>query len=250
MNEKPRTSVRGFLMSLRPGHRNPIKNWRLRNATRCINRSGCSPAADGAATLNPHGRACGCGQSAGHDQVYGLWALTLFVRLNIEADSLTFVQSFQSGLLDRGDVDEHITPAVVRLNESVAPFAIEEFHDTSLCHRENSSPPLLRRRPHARRLGWTFTIGESVGPRRPQSTPPAPTGGGTSLPIRNYTPTMPRWKGATNSMCRGRTPDAEPVETETTLPLAPQSAGKSRQQGGKLAFQCPWRIDQNHAGTV
>src|SRR5262249_2273947 len=74
---------------------------------------------------------------------------------------------------------------------------IEEFYNARLRHRENSSPQLLRRRPQARQLGWTFTIGESVGRNRPQSTPPAPTGGGTSLPARNYTPTARLGKEAT-----------------------------------------------------
>src|SRR4029079_12421912 len=34
---------------------------------------------------------------------------------------------------------------------------------TPVCAIGKLLSPLLRRRPHARRLGWTFTIGESVG---------------------------------------------------------------------------------------
>src|SRR6185437_14555220 len=58
----------------------------------------------------------------------------------IKADPLPFIETFQPGLFDCSDVDENIPAAVVLFNESVAPLAIEKFHDTRLCHRENSSP--------------------------------------------------------------------------------------------------------------
>src|SRR5262245_37315867 len=100
---------------------------------------------------------------AGDHQVHGLRTLAFLVRFDIEADALTFVQALQSRLLYCRDVNEHVAPAIIRFDKAVPPLAVEEFYDTRLCHQENSSPPLLRRRPHARRLDWTFTIGESVG---------------------------------------------------------------------------------------
>src|SRR5262249_61760128 len=57
-------------------------------------------------------------------------------------------------------MNEYVASTVVRFNEAVASFAVKELHNTRLRHRE--SPQLLRRRPHARRLGWTFTVGGSV----------------------------------------------------------------------------------------
>src|SRR5262245_37310077 len=100
---------------------------------------------------------------AGDHQVHGLRAFAFLVRFDIETDALTFVQTFQSCLLYCRDVNEHVAPAIIRFDKAISPLAVEEFYDTRLCHQENSSPPLLRRRPHARRLDWTFTIGESVG---------------------------------------------------------------------------------------
>src|SRR5262249_20922073 len=80
-------------------------------------------------------------------------------------------------------MNEHVAPTVVGFNEAVASFAVKEFHHARLRHRDPPFPHLLRRRPHARRLGRTFTIGESVSRRSASVTPPAPTGGGTSLPM-------------------------------------------------------------------
>jgi hypothetical protein len=45
-------------------------------------------------------------------------------------------------------VNEHITAAVIWLDEAVASFSIEELDRTSHGHRENSSPVLLRRYAH------------------------------------------------------------------------------------------------------
>src|SRR5665213_98570 len=108
--------------------------------------------------------------SAGDDQVHGLRAFALFVRFDIETDLLAFVQAFESGLFHGRDVHEHIAPAIIRLYKAVASLAVEELHNTRLRHRENSSPHTAPpREPHARRLGRTFTYGESVGLNRPQS---------------------------------------------------------------------------------
>src|SRR5674476_926352 len=122
---------------------------------------------------------------SGDDQVYGLRAFALLVGLDIEADLLSLVQALESSLFDGGDMDEHIASTIVRLDEAVAPFAVKKFHDTGLRHRETPLPALLRRRPHARRLGRHSHTGKasaahglshSAGPQKND-------GGGTSLPI-------------------------------------------------------------------
>src|ERR1700686_4161736 len=113
-------------------------------------------------------------RSAGNDQVHGLRALALFVRLDVEADLLSFIQTFKSSRFHGGDVHEHIAPAVIRLHEAVAPFAVEEFHNTGLRHRENSSPRTAP--PPAPRSAARPDI-HIRGKRRPQTasvTPPAP----------------------------------------------------------------------------
>src|SRR6185312_11904943 len=188
-------------------------------------------------------------QLAGNDEVDRFGAFALLVRFNVEADPLSLVQSLQSRLFHRGDVNEHVTSAVIWFNEAIAPFTIEELHDTRLRHRENSSPQLLRR-PHARQLGWTFTIGEGVGRQWPQSTPPAPTGGGTSLPMRNYTPTASLWKEAAQSLRDRGAMNTKPVKPETARTVAPKEAGKGWQQRRKLVFQGPWRVDDDHPGPI
>src|ERR1041384_3188102 len=104
--------------------------------------------------------------SAGDDQVHGLRAFALLVGLDFELNPLSFVERFQAGLLDRADVHAPIAPAVVRLDETVAAFAIEELDRTTVCHRQtpspaNAPPPT----PTARRLGQTFTSGEGASPR-------------------------------------------------------------------------------------
>src|SRR5215475_10280168 len=46
-------------------------------------------------------------------------------------DHLTFVERGQAGALDRGDMDEYVFAAVLRLNESIALGRIEPFHGAS-----------------------------------------------------------------------------------------------------------------------
>src|SRR6185437_8643754 len=108
--------------------------------------------------------------------------LALLVGLDIELDALPFVQALEPGVLDRGDVHEHVAPTVVRLDEAVAAFAIEELDDTRHCHRETPSPNIAS--PPAPTDGGSAGhshIGESVGPPEAsvQSADP-PKGGGTS----------------------------------------------------------------------
>src|ERR1051326_6911600 len=77
--------------------------------------------------------------AAGDGEIDSLRPLALLVGLDVEADALTFVERLQSGALDRGDVNEDVATAVVRLDESVTALAIEELDRTGLCHRE--TPP-------------------------------------------------------------------------------------------------------------
>ena len=70
-----------------------------------------------------------------------LRTLALLVRLNFKLDALSLGQRLQAGVLDRGDVYEHITAAVVRLDEAVAALAVEEFDRTTHGHLTDSFPP-------------------------------------------------------------------------------------------------------------
>src|SRR5450755_623829 len=156
-------------------------------------------------------------RSAGNDQVHGLRALALLVRLDVEADLLSFVQTFKSSRFHGGDVHEHIAPAVIRLHEAVAAFTVEELHNTGLRHRENSSP---RTAP-----------------------PPAPTtGGGTYLPMKELHTNwgrLERGHGPHRAACGA--PRVSQSSLQTPLPCRPRmpaSAGirtessLSRVQGG------------------
>src|SRR5438477_3209448 len=87
-------------------------------------------------------------KSAGDNQVHGLGAFTLLVRLHVERETLTFVQRFHAGALDGRDVHEHIAPAVVRLDKSVAPLAVEELDHSTLRHREPPFPNCPAAGPH------------------------------------------------------------------------------------------------------
>src|SRR5262249_29784303 len=73
-------------------------------------------------------------------QVDRLGTLALLVRFNLESDALSFGQILQSRPFDRGDVHEHVTPAIVRLDEAVATLSIEELDRTSHGHRDTPPP--------------------------------------------------------------------------------------------------------------
>src|SRR5436305_14657124 len=60
-------------------------------------------------------------------QIHRLRALAFLVGLDLEGDALSFGEVLQSGALHRGDVDEHVAAAVIRLDEAVAALAIETF---------------------------------------------------------------------------------------------------------------------------
>src|SRR4029079_9125046 len=78
--------------------------------------------------------------SAGDHQVHRLWPFALFVRLDIEANALAFVQTFQPCLLYCRDVNKHVASTIIRFDKAVPPLAVEELHDTRLCHQELLSP--------------------------------------------------------------------------------------------------------------
>src|SRR5918997_424833 len=84
--------------------------------------------------------------SAGDHQVNSLGAFALLVRFNLKAEPLAFVQRFQPRTFDCGDVHEDVTPAVVRLHETIASFTVEKLHNARLRHRE-APPHALHRRP-------------------------------------------------------------------------------------------------------
>src|SRR5581483_7642740 len=74
------------------------------------------------------------------DKVHRFRAFAFLVGFDVEADALTFVQSLEARLFDRGNVHEHVASAVVRLDEAVTPLRIEELHNPSLRHRETPLP--------------------------------------------------------------------------------------------------------------
>src|SRR5262245_20687225 len=47
---------------------------------------------------------------------------------NLVIDDLTFVERAQACALDRGDMDEYVSAAALRLNETVALRRVEPFH--------------------------------------------------------------------------------------------------------------------------
>src|SRR5262247_3020282 len=54
---------------------------------------------------------------------------------NLIFDCLTLVERTQAGTLDSGDMDEHVSAAVLGLNESIALGRVEPFDGASSHHR-------------------------------------------------------------------------------------------------------------------
>src|SRR5262244_2831531 len=54
---------------------------------------------------------------------------------NLIFDHLTLVERTQAGTLDGGDMDEHVSAAVLGLNESIALGRVEPFDSASSHHR-------------------------------------------------------------------------------------------------------------------
>src|SRR5215204_814573 len=72
--------------------------------------------------------------STGDDQIHSFRAFALLVGLDFELDSLSFGQRLQSGVLDGGDVHEHIASPIVWLDEAIPALAIEELDRTTHGH--------------------------------------------------------------------------------------------------------------------
>src|ERR1700730_8733215 len=112
--------------------------------------------------------------STGDDQVDGLRTLALLIGLDVDRDALPLGQRLEPGALDGGDVHEDVAAAVVRLDEAVAALGVEELDRTCHGHRETPFPVVAPPpTPTARRLGRTFTNGESSG-LTASVTPPGP----------------------------------------------------------------------------
>jgi hypothetical protein len=55
---------------------------------------------------------------------------TITAACQIIANFLTFIQAVHSGLLDGGDVDEHVFSTIIRLNKAETLLGIEPFNGT------------------------------------------------------------------------------------------------------------------------
>src|SRR5215813_1053803 len=134
---------------------------------------------------------------AGDHQIDRLGPLTLLVGLDVETDALPLRQRLQPGPFNRRDVDEDVTSAIVRLDETVAALAIEELDRTAHRHGEVSLSQLLHRRPPRRSgsAGHSQSGKGAFGTRR-HSVPPAPLGAERQSQQENLDQMRARWKGA------------------------------------------------------
>src|SRR4051812_32960785 len=94
-------------------------------------------------------------RSARNHQIDRLRALALLVGLDLEGDALSFSEVLESRALYRGDVDEHVAPAIIGLDEAVAALAVEELDRPRHGHRENSCPRIASPCASAHRLDRT-----------------------------------------------------------------------------------------------
>src|SRR3974390_2835692 len=133
-------------------------------------------------------------KSAGDHQIHGLGAFAFLVWLHIEADALALIERLQSGRLHGGDVYEHVAPAIIWLDEAVAPLGVEKLHDSCLRHREKLLAPHCSAGPtpsarldiHFRgKASATIGFGHSAGPQ---------TEAERHCQLEKYTPTAGPWK--------------------------------------------------------
>jgi ribosomal protein L11 methylase PrmA len=100
-------------------------------------------------------------------------ALTLSgVDLELVRNLRAFGQAGESGALYRADVNEHVTAAIIRLNEAVAFGRVEPFHSTGR-HAINRGTIKMSRGKAASGKGGQPTeknIGTSWTPQRPTHT--------------------------------------------------------------------------------
>ena len=84
--------------------------------------------------------------SALDHKIDGLRYLAFFVGLDIERNLLAFIQSLQTCTLHRSDVHEYVAAAIIRFDEAVTTFTVEELYSAAHCHRETPFPVAF---PHA-----------------------------------------------------------------------------------------------------
>jgi hypothetical protein len=87
-------------------------------------------------------------------ELHGFRSLASFVRLGLERNPHALREILKTGLLQRGDVNEDIVPASVRLDEAEPFLFIKEFYGPSLTHLATApAAPRHRQtrhdRPHA-----------------------------------------------------------------------------------------------------
>src|SRR5262249_49495063 len=120
--------------------------------------------------------------STGDDEIHGLRPLSFFIGLDIEVDALPFVERFQSSAFNRRDVNEHVASAIIRLDEPIAAFTIEELHRTGHGHRETPPRGCSAVGPHGATARLDIHRREKLRPTTASDIPPPPEGGGTSKP--------------------------------------------------------------------
>ena len=70
-------------------------------------------------------------------QIFRAGLAAHLVRLGFVGNLLSFGEAGQAATLDSADVNEHISAAIARLNETKALLAVEPLHSTS---RHNNNP--------------------------------------------------------------------------------------------------------------
>src|ERR1700730_4097101 len=156
-------------------------------------------------------------------QIDSLGALALLVRLDLKSHTLAFVQGVQARPLDRRDMDENITPAIVGFYKPITPLRIKEFDCSLLRHGTHSSPSILPGPAWARQCG-----------------PPA-------LPVRIHSgvnSTRRKWGG--RELWQAVSFAGQPVNQKPWL-ATPEDAGEPGQQDFCFLFEPERWIDNYEA---
>src|SRR5262249_1829896 len=136
----------------------------------------------------------------------------LLVGFDVRCDPLPFTECFQSGVLHRRDVNEHVVAvAVIRLYEAVSALSVEEFDRAGHCYREIPVPWLRRRSPrHSAQYSlpkaaiWLTSGRGWSGNRRP------PREHANVRAVIGTLPQVPRAEGGLSPPFKGR--EGGPVE--------------------------------------
>src|ERR1700704_4943725 len=184
--------------------------------------------------------------SARDDEVDGLRPLALLVGLHIEGDALALVEQFQTRALHRCDVNKHVASAVVRLDEAIAAFAIEEFDRSGHCHRETPPRGCSAVDPH----GATARLGHS------------PTGKASAcFGLGNTAASRGRWNvkapadtniqvGAVKRPEKLLTCAGDPIDFGPAAGSRAKNHSQPAEQLRKLIGQPPRRVHDNQAGAA